>query len=246
MSDPMRVAILISGGGTTMERILTETKLGGLLHNKIKVVLVISSKSGVKGIGRAADADVGLEIGKSIFCVEPSKHRGIFGKTILDLCRDRGVDFIGQYGWGVKTPTVVVKSYQGMIVNQHPGPLRTGRPGFGGKGMLGTAVHAAVLWFARSVERDFLFTEAVAHRVTEEYDEGAVLKVAQIPIEVMDDVSDLQQRVLPVEHEVQVMTLLDFAQGRVVELNLPEIVLQSELVLLEEAKRTAKILFPHG
>lgn len=217
----------------------------GVLNGKVLPALLISSEPDAGGIKKALERGLDKDNIRVI-----NKHNypeaAARGEAILRQCRRRHVDFIGQYGWAVLTPENVVTAYAGMMVNQHPGPLRTGRLGFGGKGMLGSAVHSAVLHFAKTVGRAFPFTEATAHRVTERYDEGAVLKVKQVPIMNDDEVPDLQQRVLPAEYEVQVETLLDFALGRVQELDLPDIIFPSEEKILAEAMRIARAAFPRG
>ncbi|MDP2720767.1 MAG: formyltransferase family protein [bacterium] len=246
MKDSLRIAMLISGGGTTMEQILMVCRLGGRLFGKVRPVLVIGSKHGIKGLDRAMG--YGLELGKDIFVLEPKCYPdpSAFGEAILTLCQQRAVDLIGQYGWLPRTPVNVVETYRDRMINQHPGPLRPGRFGFGGKGMMGTAVHTAVLWFARNVGREFPYTEAVAQRVAITYDEGVLLNVRQVPILQGDDVSSLQERVLPQEHEIQVETLLAFAENRVQELDLPDIVLPEEADLLDQARKIATTLYPHG
>lgn len=237
-------AMLISGGGTTMARILDESATG-CLKGKFSPRLVIASRPDAGGIQKARDR--GIDDSNIIVVTRKDwPDEQIRGEVMLEACRKRGVEFVGQYGWLPKTPRNVVEAYRNTIVNQHPGPLRPGRPGFGGQGMMGTAVHTAVLWFARNVGREFPFTEAIAQRVAFDYDEGAILHLKQVPIQKRDDIGLLQGRVLPAEHEVQVEALLAFAENRVTELNLSDIVLPEEVSLLEQAKTIATTLYPHG
>lgn len=244
MKDQLRIAMLISGGGTTMEQILIACA-DGELKERVKPVLVIASKPSAGGIEKAHNQKMSE---KDVLTLRPKDFPKPldFGEAILQACKERGVDFIGQYGWLPKTPPNVVEVFLSMSVNQHPGPLRYKRLGFGGTGMFEQAVHAAVLWFARTVDRDFEFTEAIAQRVALKYDEGAVLCRQEVPIYPKDDVSDLQRRVLPIEHQVQIQTLSDVVSRTDKELELPDIVLPEEEAILNEAKRTATILFPQG
>ena len=124
MKDPLRIAMLISGGGTTMEQIMIACKSGGQLFGKVRPVLVIGSRHGIKGLDRAMGH--GLELGKDTFVLEPKSYSEplAFGEAVLTLCKQRAVDLIGQYGWLPLTPANVVEAYQGSMINQRPGPLR--------------------------------------------------------------------------------------------------------------------------
>ncbi len=211
----------------------------------VEPVLVIASKPEAGGIEKA----IALGIPKEDVIVVKRKDfdaREEFGKKIIEECKKRGAEFIGQYGWLCLTPENVVKEYEGRIVNQHPGPLDPGRPDFGGKGMFGRAVHCARLEFVKRTNRNY-WTEAVSHRVTAEYDQGAVLNSIRVPIEKDDDAEKLQARVLPYEYEVQIKTLQDFADGNVKEITRDEpLIRPEEYGILEECKREAIEKYPKG
>ncbi|RJQ28348.1 hypothetical protein C4571_03800 [Candidatus Parcubacteria bacterium] len=239
----MRIALFISGGGTTAGRIILASKSGKL--EGVTPALVVSSKADAPGIGHVKDAGVAA---KDVVVLRPHGFHSsdAFGEAIIRECKKRGVDFIGQYGWLVRTPANVIEAFKGMMVNQHPGPLDPGRPDFGGRGMFGRRVHCARLLFVRAVNRDF-WTEATAQRVAANYDEGMVLKRKQVLILPDDDVVSLQTRVLPVEYEVQIQALRDFANGAVQELQREtSLILPGEEPILEEAKRKAIEMYPAG
>ena len=172
--------------------------------------------------------------------------RETFGEEIIKECKKREVNLIGQYGWMVKTPDNVINAFPNMIINQHPGPLDpNGNGDFGGAGMFGMRVHQARLCFVRKVNDNF-WTEATTHRVTSEFDKGAVLKRKQVPILPDDTAETLQARVLPVEHEVQIETLQDFANGTVSEFKRENpLILKDEKKILEECKKLAKKMYPN-
>lgn len=244
MIEKLRIAMLISGGGTTMDSIIKACKSGHL--PKVDPILVISSRPNAGGIQKAIAAGIPT---KDVLVIAKKDYPppGDFGEAILEACRARRVNLIGQYGWMVKTPLSVIDAYQNMMVNQHPGPLDPGRPDFGGKGMFGRRVHCAVLYFARTVNRDFLFTEATAQRVAVEYDKGVVLRTKEVPISKSNDVISLQEKVLPEEHRVQIETLKDFSEGTVFEITRETpLVLPEEVSILEQAKEIAEKLFPKG
>lgn len=239
MENPLRIAMLVSGGGTTMQAIIQACKSGRL--PRVQPVLVIASRLGIGAIEKALGEGIAPE---DIVVLRPTECGEAFGEKILAECRKHGVDFVGQYGWMVKTPPNVIEVWKGMMVNQHPGPLDPGRPDFGGKGMFGRRVHCARLYFVRTVKRDF-WTETTAQRVAPEYDRGALLRTRTIPILEHDDTTSLQERVLPQEHELHIEVLDDFANGRVREfVRQTPLVFPGEEAILDQAKRIAKALFP--
>ncbi len=239
----MRIALLISGGGTTATAIIEATRNGRLAG--VIPALVIASRADCAGIARLK------EIGfpeHDIVIIDPKTFATSeeFGAAILAECTSRRVEFVGQYGWMVKTPENVVAAYEGKMVNQHPGPLFPGHPDFGGKGMYGMRVHAARLYFVRKVNRDF-WSEATAQRVAVNFDEGAVLKMKRVPIEANDTPEDLQKRMLPIEHQVHIETLADFVHGTVSEYQRQNpLVLPSEEEILEKCKEEAIKNYPNG
>lgn len=241
--NKLRIALLISGSGTTMAAIIKACGSGQLPN--CEPVLVISSDKDAGGVAKARALKIKEE---NIVVINPKdfKTREEFGKKIIAECEKREVNFVGQYGWHWKTPLNVIQRYKDRIVNQHPGPLDTGRPDFGGAGMFGLRVHQARLEFAKKVNRDF-WTEATAHRVTENFDEGIILKNRQVPILPYDTAETLSLRVLPVEHEVQIEVLRDFSDNKVREFHreIP-LVLPGEEKVLAECKEIAKKLYPNG
>lgn len=239
----MKIALLISGNGTTAEQVILAVRSGML--KGIEPALVVASRAGILGIERAVKAGM---LKNNIAVVQPGdfENEKAFGEGIIKECEARGVEFVGQYGWMSKTPQNVIERFQGMMVNQHPGPLDPGRPDFGGTGMYGRRVHAARLYFVRRTNRDF-WTEATAQRVAVRYDEGAILKRKKVSILPDDDVATLQERVLPIEYETQIETLHDFVAGEVKELKRETpLILPGEETILEVAKRAAILLFPKG
>ena len=243
MNDKLRLALLISGGGSSAQAIIQATKSGQLA---IEPVCIIASTNEAGGIKLALKEGIAP---KDILVLKPEEYTSpeAFGEAILTALRVRGVDIIGQYGWMPKTPANVVTAFLGRMINQHPGPLDPGRPDFGGKGMFGRRVHAARLWFVRKTGQDF-WTEATAQLVAEQFDRGALLKTQRLEILPDDNPELLQKRLLSVEHTLQIATLQDFALGQVKVL-LPRkhpLVSPNKEFLLKEAKQIARARFPYG
>ena len=244
MDSEIAGVLAISGGGTTMDAIL-EQAFEGSLKGKFRPVLIVASRPDAGGIAKALKRG----IHQRDIIVTSQAHfpdELAWGEFLLYQCHKRGAQFWGQYGWAVKTPAPIVEEFDEESVNQHPAGLRYRGLGFGGPGMLGRAVHSAVLHFARNVGREFPFTEAVSHRVTKDYDEGALINVKEVPIRRRDDMETLQRRVLPVEHQVQLETIDMFYRGNVKELDLPQLISPGEEGLLAQSKRVGIIQWPHG
>ncbi len=235
----MRIALLISGSGTTAEAIIKACGSGRLLG--VEPVLVIASQAEIGGIIRVQNAGMKPE-DVVILDSKTFQDSEAFGQAIIDECKKRNVDFVGQYGWMIKTPANVIRAYEGMMTNQHPGPV----PEFGGPKMYGIRVHQARLCFVKKTNREY-WSEATAQRVAINFDEGAVVHSKRVEILPDDTAETLAARMLPVEHEVQIETLQMFANGTV-----KEVVREASLVnpdeesILEECKKAAIKLYPKG
>jgi len=238
----MRLALFISGSGTTATTIVKSCLTGKLA---VDPVLVVASKKDIGGITRIQEAGLPLD---KIVIINPKnyKDQDEFGQKLLDECDKYKVDLVGQYGWLPLTPKKFIKKFKGRIINQHPGPLDPPRADFGGKGMWGKRVHASILYFRRITKHDF-WTEATTHFVTEEFDKGEVVKRKRVKILPNDTVEDLQKRVLPIEHETQIEALNDFVLGKVkICKRQKPLIRVDELVMLKTAKKIAAVFYPHG
>lgn len=240
-----RWASLISGGGSTMKAIAEACQSGEV---PMDVACVISSDPNAGGIEKAKK----LIPKEDIVVVDPNSFidkKGIwevnqeaFGQTILNELKKRGVTVVTQNGWLHLTPENVIGEFPETIFNQHSAPV----PEFGGRGMYGKRPHVARLLFVRETQRDY-WTEAIAQRVHKKLDQGAVVKSQRVDILPDDIVDSLQQRVLPVEHQVQIGLLKDIARGNVKEFPPREpLVNPGEEQILFRAKKAARLLYPKG
>lgn len=194
---PVRLGVLISGGGTTLMNILEYIKAGRL---NAKVALVISSRSTVAGVERAKNAGLDVRI------VRKKDYPDIdeFSKRIEQELVAANVDLVVQGGWLClwKIPP----RYENRVMNIHPALL----PSFGGKGMWGHHVHEAVLAAGCKV------SGCTVHFCTNEYDKGPI--IVQRACEVKDDDTPdtLAARVFEQECIAYPQAIEIFAEGRII------------------------------
>jgi folate-dependent phosphoribosylglycinamide formyltransferase PurN len=108
-------------------------------------------------------------------------------------------------GYLKRVPPAVTAAFRGRMVNVHPALL----PAFGGPGMYGPRVHAAVL------EAGVRLTGVTVHFVDEVYDHGSIIAQWPVPVSAVDSPASLAARVLEVEHHLYPAVVEAVAAGRV-------------------------------
>lgn len=255
----MRIALLISGGGSTAQAVINATK-NGKLQNLITPAVVVSSRSDALGIQKAKELGVPVEIVRQ---KDYSSPEG-FGQALCKVFETYNIEFISQNGWMAMTPINILEKFVNNIINQHPGPLDPGFADFGGKGMYGERVTCARLVYCILTQDENPWTEATVQFVTEEYDKGALISVRELPFEKVDrrisqkdivenisvqefiknKTKQIQQELLPLEHENVIETLYLLAQGKRPSFVRQErLVPEENLTILAFAKKMAIELF---
>lgn len=173
------IAIFASGSGTNAENIIRYFQ-----GNKtIKVSLVVSNKPDAFVLQRAERLGVPT-------CIL-TREQFARGGEVVELLRERGIDFIVLAGFLLRVPDELLQAYPQRIVNIHPALL----PKYGGKGMYGDRVHQAVV---AAGERESGIT---IHYIDEHYDEGTTLFQATCPVEPDDTPEQVAQKVHALEYE---------------------------------------------
>ncbi len=197
---PIRLGVLISGGGTTLLNILEYIKQGRL---NAEVALVISSRSTVAGIERAKNAGLDVKI------IRKKDHSDIdeLSKRIEDKLFAANVDLIVQGGWLClwKIPD----RYENRVMNIHPALL----PSFGGQGMWGHHVHEAVLKAGCKV------SGCTVHFCTNEYDKGPIIVQRACQVKDDDTPDTLAARVFEQECIAYPQAIRLFAEGKLLVQN---------------------------
>jgi formyltetrahydrofolate-dependent phosphoribosylglycinamide formyltransferase len=165
VTEPLRVAVLLSGSGTSLENLFEHIERG----LPARVVCVIASKESAGGLERARRRGVAaVAIPRKKFADSKS-----FNDAIHAELAKHDVQLVACLGFlSIFEPR---ERYRGRAINVHPALI----PAFSGKGMYGQRVHEAVL------ARGCKLTGATVHLVDDEYDHGPIL--AQRACEVRDE-----------------------------------------------------------
>ncbi len=194
----MNIAIFASHFGSTLQAILDAAKSGEL---RATPRLVISNNSASEALNRAKRAGVATRHLSSL----THANQGELDAEIVRTLSEHAIDVVVLAGYMKKLGPQVIRAYAGRILNTHPALL----PKFGGQGMYGDRVHAAVL-VANEAE-----SGATVHWVDEEYDRGGVIAQVRVPVLASDDVAALSKRVQAAEKQLLVRTLNQLAQGEI-------------------------------
>lgn len=188
---PTRIGVLASGGGSNLQALLAHFAGAGAPDGT--VVWVGSDRCDAGALARAREAGVAAE--------QLAAPRD--GEALLERLRAHGVSLLVLAGYLRLLPAAVVHAYRGRVVNVHPALL----PAFGGAGMYGQRIHAAVLAHGARV------TGVTVHLVDEQYDTGAILAQWPVPVRPGDTPETLAARVLAVEHRLLPATVSAMARG---------------------------------
>lgn len=196
-SNLLRIAVLASGGGTNLQAILDACAGRG---SPGAVVLVLSNTPGAGAFARAERAGVPAVL---------VNHRGFptreaFERRMVELLVAHQVDLICLAGFLRILSPWFVQQFPQRIMNLHPALL----PAFGGKGMYGERVHAAVLAHGVKV------TGCTVHFVDESPDGGPIILQAAVPVYDDDSPETLADRVRGQEHRLYPEAIRLFAEGR--------------------------------
>jgi len=195
LERPIRLGVLISGGGTTLMNILEYIKQGRL---NAEVTVVISSRLTVAGVEKAKNAGLNVKI------IRKKDFPGIeeFSKRIEEELIAADVDLVIQGGWLClwKIPA----RYENRVMNIHPALL----PSFGGKGMWGHHVHEAVLKAGCKV------SGCTVHFCTNEYDKGPIIVQRVCEVKDNDSPETLAARVFEQECIAYPQAITLFAEGK--------------------------------
>jgi phosphoribosylglycinamide formyltransferase 1 len=194
----MNFGFLASHHGSNMQAVLDACR-SGRLHASPAVV--ISNNGDSEALARAAREGIpGYHFSSRTHPIDEQ-----LDEAILQALTAHRVELVILAGYMRKLGIKTLAQFSGRILNIHPALL----PKFGGQGMYGAHVHAAVL--AAGAQE----TGITIHLVDAEYDHGAILAQCRLPVEPDDTVATLAQRVLEREHTFLVETLEKIVAGSI-------------------------------
>jgi len=191
----IRVAVLLTGSGTTLENLFEKRDAGAL---DVEIVAVLSSRADAFGLERARKRSIPTHVVERKKFVLPED----FSAAIFETLAPYKPDLICLAGF--MSLLKIPDAYAHRVINIHPSLL----PAFGGKGYYGNKVHESVLKAGCKI------TGCTVHFVDNEYDQGPI--VAQRSVQVLDDdtVESLAARVQAAEREIYPEAIQLVAQGR--------------------------------
>ena len=176
----LRIAVMVSGGGTNLQAIIDGVKNKTITNTQIAAV--ISNNANAYALTRAK------ENGIQAMCISPKSYetRDEFNEVLLKEVDKLNVDLIVLAGFLVKIPEAMVHKYSHRIINVHPSLI----PSFCGVGFYGLRVHEAVL------EKGVKVTGATVHYVDEGMDTGEIIYQKAVEVLDTDTPESLQKRVM--------------------------------------------------
>ncbi len=193
-----RLGFLASHRGSNMQAIIAACHSGRI---NAEPVLVISNNRDAMALQRAASAGVpATHLGAGDFPDAQALDRAIAAEL-----KQQQVDLVILAGYMKRLGPLVLAAFPNRVINIHPGLL----PRYGGKGMYGGRVHAAVV---AAGDKE---TGITVHLVDGEYDHGATLAEQRVPVLPGESAEELAARMLPMEHEMYVNTISAIVTGRI-------------------------------
>ena len=176
----LKIAVLVSGGGTNLQAIIDAIASGKL--NDVSIECVVSNKSDAYALTRAEENGIASKY------ISPKEFdtKEAYGEYLADYLHGLDTDLVVLAGFLVVLPSNFIDSFPGRIINIHPSLI----PSFCGDGYYGLKVHEAAL--ARGVK----VTGATVHFVDAGTDTGPIIAQKAVCVEEGDTPETLQRRVM--------------------------------------------------
>ncbi|HEY7333030.1 MAG TPA: phosphoribosylglycinamide formyltransferase [Candidatus Limnocylindria bacterium] len=193
----MKLGVLVSGRGSNLEAVLGAVANGRLPG--VEPVLVVSNRPGVPALVVATAHGVPTRVLRRADHASAEERDAAIGRALTES----GADLALLAGYDQLLHRSFFDTFAGRTVNIHPSLL----PRHGGRGMMGLAVHAAVL------EAGDAETGVTLHEVTPELDAGPILRQGRVAVRPGEAPEALAARVLELEHRELVALLADLSAG---------------------------------
>ena len=194
--NPLKIVVLLSGSGTTLQNLIDRIERGQL---DVRIVGVIASRAGAYGLERARKHGIpAATVLRKDFTDTPT-----FSAAVWAQIREYDPELVVMAGF--MSLLDVPEDFANRIVNVHPALI----PAFCGQGMYGHHVHEAVLAYGAKI------TGVTVHFANAQYDEGPIILQAAVPVLEDDTPDSLAERVQAKEREVYPQAIQLIAEGRV-------------------------------
>lgn len=193
------IGVLVSGGGTNLQKLIDAQNAGEIKNGAIRVV--ISSRADAFALERAKRAGIeAITLSRKDY-----PDVDTYSQALIDALNERGVELVVLAGFLTITGENFVRAFENRILNVHPALL----PSFGGKGYYGLHVHEAVL------QRGVKVTGATVHFVNEVCDGGPIVLQKAVEVQEGDTPETLQRRVMEeAEWKLLPQAVSLFCEGR--------------------------------
>lgn len=192
----LRIGVLASHQGTNFQAVANACQQGRVHAN---VALLICNNSDAPVMARARKSGIPTVHLSSL--THPSSD--LLDESMHNHLAEENIDLVVLAGYMKKLGPRVLDAYRDRIINVHPSLL----PRHGGPGFYGSRVHKAV------IEAGDSETGATVHLVNSEYDMGKTLMQEKITVEVDDTPDSLAERLHPIEHQLLIEVIQQFAEG---------------------------------
>jgi phosphoribosylglycinamide formyltransferase-1 len=192
---PIRLAVCVSGGGTTLQNLIDQIGAGRL---RAEIVQVVANKPGIGAIGRAEAA------GLPVALAQRGMHSTLadFSAAVFDPIRTAGADLVVLGGFLALIE--IPPDYEGRVINIHPALI----PAFCGKGYHGMAVHQDAIGTGVKV------SGCTVHFADATYDTGPIILQRTVPVHDDDTPESLAARVFQAECQALPEAISLYAAGR--------------------------------
>ena len=196
----LRVAVMVSGGGTNLQAIIDAVQDGKITNTEL--VAVISNNKNAYALERAKQAGIeGVVVSPKDY-----ENREQFNQALVEKVDSLNVDLIVLAGYLVVIPPAMIDKYENRIINIHPSLI----PSFCGTGFYGLKVHEAAL------ERGVKVVGATVHFVDKGTDTGPIILQKAVDVENNDTPEVLQRRVMEQAEWILLPKAIDMiANGKV-------------------------------
>lgn len=210
----LKIAVLVSGGGSNLQSIIDSISAGELKN--VEIEYVISDREGVFALERAK------KYGINTITLDRNKYKNNLNAEIYNILSGK-VDLIVLAGFLSIIKGPILEEFRHKIINIHPSLI----PSFCGKGMYGLKVHEAAINYGVKV------SGCTVHFVEEDTDSGAIILQSVVEVLVNDTKETLQQRILVEEHKALPRAIKLFAEGNI-EVNGRQVIVKEWFKWLRE------------